>query len=152
MKCNEAEKWILLQDSNEMVAKHAGALAAHLHDCEPCRRFQHALVEAQNISQPDSEPSETILANIKREARKLAPEIKRSKIIVWKPALVTAASLMIALGVFFSNTSPDTIGLELLMSDTELLNMNDQVVSVMYSGLSEDDLAFNFLMTYEEES
>ena len=152
MKCNEAEKWILLQDSNEMAAKHAGALAAHLHDCDPCRRFQHALVEAQDVFQPGTEPAEFVLNNIKREARKLAPETKRGRIIYWKPALAMAASLMIALGIFFSSTQSDTVGLELVMTEIELLDTSNQIVSVMYSGLSEDDLAFNFLMTYEEET
>jgi hypothetical protein len=152
MKCNKAEKWILLQDSNEMAAKYAGALAAHLHDCKPCRRFQHALVEAQDVFHPGTEPSEFVLNNIKREARKRVPETNRARIIYWKPALAMAASVMIALGMFFSSTQSDTVGLELVMTETELLDTSGQIVSVMYSGLSEDDLAFNFLMTYEEES
>ena len=152
MKCNEAEKWILLQGSEELASKYAGTLAAHLHDCGPCRRFQHALVEAQDVFQPGTEPAEFVLTNIKREARKLAPETKRGRIIYWKPALAMAASLMIALGIFFSSTQSDTVGLELVMTEIELLDTSDQIVSVMYSGLSEDDLAFNFLMTYEEES
>ena len=32
MKCQNAEKWILLQDSGEMPKQHESALAAHLHD------------------------------------------------------------------------------------------------------------------------
>ena len=89
--------------------------------------------------------------NIKREARRLAPEQKRIPLFVhWKPALAAAASVMIALGLFLSTFSPDRVGLELVMSDTELLNTQDQAISAMYDGLSEDDLAFNFLMTYDE--
>ena len=150
MRCNEAEKWILLEHSGEST-KHSGGLAAHLHDCEPCRRFQHALVEAQVSFQAGSEPSATVLNNVKREARRLAPEEKQAKFIYWKPALAMAASVLIALGLFFTAFGPDTVGLELMMTETELLDTSDQIVSVMYSGLSEDDLAFNFLMTYEEE-
>jgi predicted anti-sigma-YlaC factor YlaD len=152
MKCNEAEKRVLLQGSGELAAKKGGALAAHLHDCEPCRRFRHALLESRNAFQALEEPSASVLNNIKREARKLAPESKRAKIIYWKPALAMAASFMIALGFFFSASRPDTVGLELFMTETDLLNISDQAVSVMYSGLSEDDLAFNFIMTYREES
>jgi predicted anti-sigma-YlaC factor YlaD len=152
MKCNEAEKWILLQDSGEKTAKHTGALAAHLHDCEPCRRFQHALVESQDIYQAAEKPSAAVLNHINREARRLVPEKLHAKIMCWKPALALAASLMIGLGIFFSNTRPDTIGLELIMTEAELLDTSDQITLVMYDGLSEDDLAFNFLMTYEEES
>ena len=150
MKCNEAEKWVLLQDSGELTGKYVGALAAHLHDCEPCRRFQHAMIEARDIFQATAEPSATVLNQIKREARRLAPETKQAKTVYWKPALAMAASVMIAGGIFFSNTRPDTVGLELVMAEIELLDIDDQMVSVMYSGLSEDNLAFNFLMTYEE--
>ncbi len=152
MKCIKAEKLILLQDSGETANKHRGALAAHLHDCDPCRRFQHAMVESQRAFLPLAEPSATVLNNIKREARRRIPENPSAQIYYWKPALAMAASVMIALGLFFTAFSPDRVGLELVMTETELLNTQDQIVSVMYSGLSEDDLAFNFLMTYEEES
>ena len=151
MKCTEAEKWILLQDSGERSEQHGHALVAHLHDCEACQRFQHVLTETHSIALPAEEPSEALLNNIKREARLRAPEPKKSLLIYWKPALATAASVMIALGLFFTVYSPDRVGLELVMSDTELLDTQDQAISVMYAGLSEDDLAFNFLMTYEEE-
>jgi hypothetical protein len=36
------------------------------------------------------------------------------------------------------------------VTETQLLDPDDQVVSIMYDGLSEDDLAFNFLMTYRD--
>jgi len=150
MKCNDAEKLILLNDSKELAQKLDGALAAHLHDCDPCRRFQHAMVEAQLAFPTDQEPSATILNNVKREARWLAPE-KKTKIFLLKPALAIAASLMIGLGIFFTAFQNERVGLELMMTETELLEAPDQMVSIMYEGLTEDDLAFNFLMTYEEE-
>jgi len=149
MKCTEAEKWILLQDSAEDSGKHGGALAAHLHDCKSCQRFQHALSLSHDSVLATEDPSETVLNNVKREARRQAPEPKKALLFYWKPALAAAASVMIALGLFFSTVSPDRVGLELVMTDTELLDMKDQAISVMYAGLSEDDLAFNFLMTYE---
>lgn len=152
MKCNEAEKLILLQDSGEVSAKQDGAIAAHLHDCEPCRRFLHALVESQDVFQAGKEPSATVLNNVKREARRQAPERKQANIFYWKPAFAMAAAVMIGFGLFFTTFRPDSVGLELVMTETDLLDTRDQIVSVMYSGLSEDDLAFNFLMTYEEES
>ena len=37
------------------------------------------------------------------------------------------------------------------VTETQLLDSEDQVVSIMYDGLSEDDLAFNFLMTYRDD-
>ena len=149
MKCNEAEKLILLQDSGEIAKKETGALAAHLHGCDPCRRFQHAMVEAQDVFQAAREPSATVLHNVKREARWLAPE-KTAQTFVLRPVLAIAASILIGFGIFFT-VFRDTVGLELMMTETELLDAPDQIVSVMYDGLTEDDLAFNFLMTYDEE-
>jgi len=149
MKCNEAEKWVLLQDSGECASHKSGALAAHLHDCEPCRRFQHALMESRNAFETLAEPPEAIVNTVKREIRKRVPKSKKAEIIYWKPVLAVAASVMIALGLFFTVFRPDRVGLELVMDETQLFDTSSQVVSVMYSGLSEDDLAFNFLMTYE---
>ena len=149
MKCGEAEKQILLKDSGEMAGKSADALLSHLRKCDECRRFQHALVESQEVFQTLEEPSATVLGNVKREARMLAPEPRPARIFRWKPALAMAASVLIGLGVFLTVFRPDHVGLELTMSETDLLAPGDQVVSVMYSGLSDDDLAFNFLMTYE---
>jgi hypothetical protein len=59
-----------------------------------------------------------------------------------------ASSLAIVLGIILSNSSPDKVGMVFTVTETQLLDPDDQVVSVMYEGLSEDDLAFNFLMTY----
>ncbi len=151
MKCGEAEKWILLKDSGEWAGKSADALLSHLHKCDECRRFQHAMVESQEVFQTLEEPSATVLNNVKREARMLAPESTKAMIFRWKPALAMAASALIGLGLFLTAFRPDHVGLELTMSETDLLAPGDQVVSVMYSGLSDDDLAFNFLMTYDGE-
>ncbi|MDF7826838.1 hypothetical protein P4B35_22615 [Pontiellaceae bacterium B12227] len=150
MKCQDAQKWILLQDSGEMPAKHGNALAAHMHDCEPCREFQFALIESQQVFQTQEEPSATAVQNVLREARLNVPEKKRATIWVLKPALVAAAALVIGVGLFFSAFSPDKVGMELVVNETQLLTAEDQVASVMYNGLSDDDLAFNFLMTYED--
>jgi len=149
MKCNEAEKLILLQDSGEIAKKQVQALATHLHGCDPCRGFQHALVESQNTFQSVDEPPTAVLNNVKREARWLAPE-KTAKTFILQPAFAIAASILIGLGIFFTTIRYNTVGLELVMTETELLDAPDQIVSVMYDGLTEDDLAFNFLMTYEE--
>lgn len=150
MKCQDAEKWVLLQDSGEMPAKYEKALAAHLHDCKPCQQFQFALIESQNVFQPLKEPSATAVQNILREARVKAPEKKRAAIWLLKPAFAAAAALVIGVGLFFSAFAPDKVGMELMITETQLLTAEDQIASVMYNGLSDDDLAFNFLMTYED--
>lgn len=150
MKCNTAEKWILLEDSGELSSTQSDPLSAHLRDCAACRSFGQVLAEARTASMPQEEPSQAVLNTVKRVARR-TPETKRTKIILWKPALAMAASFMILLGLFLSTVRPDRIGLELVIADTELLGTQDQIVNVMYNGLSEDDLAFNFLMTYDED-
>jgi len=150
MKCENAEKLILLQDSGEMADKFSGALAAHLHDCDPCRQFQHAMHESTEQFLSRDEPSPKVLQDVLREARMNVP--RKKPVMVWalRPAIAMAATLLIALGLFFTAFGPDKVGLELVMSETQLLDSDDQVVSVMYDGLSEDDLAFNFLMTFGE--
>ena len=50
----------------------------------------------------------------------------------------------------FSAFGPGKVGMEVVVTEGQLLEPDDQFVNVMYSGLSEDDLAFNFLMTYDE--
>ncbi len=151
MKCNKAEKLILLRDSGEMAERLANPLAAHLHDCKSCQRFQHALMESQGIFLSKEEPGAKAMQNVLREARRNAPELHTAKTFHWKPALTMAASVMIGLGIFFSAYHPDSVGMELVVTETDLLDSADQIVSVMYSELSEDDLAFNFLMTFEED-
>lgn len=151
MNCNNAQKWILLEDSGELSKKHGGVLAVHLEKCPDCRNFRRMVTDARTASLPAKEPSAAVLNMIKREARKLAPESKQAKSLHWKPALAMAASVVVLLSLVIVPVNRDRVGLELVMSDTDLLGTQDQIVSVMYDGLSEDDLAFNFLMTYDED-
>jgi predicted anti-sigma-YlaC factor YlaD len=147
MKCNDAQKWLLLADEK----KFSTALTAHLNQCPDCREFQQILIQSQTQFQATEEPPSTILNNVKREARLRAPTPQqRSTLRYWKPMLATAASMMIVLGLVLSNTHLDRVGLELVMSDADLFNTQDQVVSIMYNNLTDDDLAFDFLMSYEE--
>lgn len=150
MNCQNAEKYILLQDSDELPARYGNSLAAHLHDCEPCRKFQFSLVEAQQTFRPLEEPPVTSIQHVLREARLAAPEKKRARLWALKPAVSMAASLLIIFGISFRAFGPDKIGMDLVFTETQLLDTNDQISSVIYSGLSDDDLAFNFLMTYED--
>lgn len=149
MKCNQAEKTILLQDSGAPALRKSVALAAHLHGCASCRVFQHALSESENFYAPAAEPSLKTIQNVLREARLNAPDRKHLRIFGLKPVLAMT-SLAIVMGVFLSNISPDKVGMVFTVTETQLLDPDDQVVNVMYDGLSEDDLAFNFLMTYRD--
>jgi len=150
MKCNEAEKTILLQGSGELTSRKGGSLVAHLHDCASCREFQHALLESENRYSVMDEPSLKTMQSVLREARLNAPDRKHVRIFGLKPVLAMASSFAIILGVVLSNVSPDKVGMVFTVTETQLLDSDEQVVSVMYDGLSEDDLAFNFLMTYRD--
>ena len=149
MKCNEAEKRILLQHSAELNRRKSGELTAHLDGCASCRQFQKALVIEGNLKSIETEPAAKTMQNVLRQARLNAPAKKHYRIFGWKPVLAMASSLAIVLGFVLSNVHPDKVGMIYTVTETQLLGPDDQVVSVMYDGLSEDDLAFNFLMTYE---
>jgi len=149
MKCQEAEKLLLLQDSGEMPPNQANALATHLHNCNACREFQHAMIESQGYFRTKAEPSAKALQDVLREARLNAPKKKSPTLSVWKPALAMAASIVVVFGILMA-PGGNKVGMELVVTETQLLEAEDQAVSVMYEGLSEDDLAFNFLMTYED--
>lgn len=150
MKCNDAEKLILLQDSGELSGKRIAALDIHLGACESCRGFVQFLAESAKGVDIGEEPPVKIVQNVLRAARTSAPEKKHVSIFGLKPALSMAACLVILAGLLVGHFNRNRVGLELFMTDAQLLEPEDQVVSVMYEGLSEDDLAFNFLMTYDD--
>ena len=149
MKCQNAEKLILFQNSDKIPKRKAVELTAHLNNCPSCREFRQALISVQDEFKPQHEPSLRTVQNILREARVTAPEKKAPKIFGLKPALAMASSVCIGLGLFFTVFNPDRVAMEMVVTEAQLMDAENQVVSVMYSGLSEDDLAFNFLMTYE---
>lgn len=150
MKCYDVEKQLLLQDSGELRTGNPAAVAAHLHNCEKCRNFQLSLTESRLAFAATQEPDVKIVQEILREARRNAPQRKPAPVFGLKPALAMAASVIIALGIFFSSFGPGKVGMELEVTDAQMMESEDQIVNVMYSGLSEDDLAFNFFMTFEE--
>ncbi len=150
MKCYKAEKSILLQDSGELGNTKTASLEKHLAHCAACRQFRQALQASTSVFGEQAEPSAKSVQNVLRAARINVPVRKPWYIRGWKPELATvAASLFIAVGLFLGYYNPNRVGLEMLVTSAQLLNAEDQVISVMYDGLSEDDLAFNFLMTYE---
>lgn len=149
MKCHDAEKWILLKDSGELPGKKNSELDGHLRSCTSCQELQNTLTGAEGVFRIMEEPSAVAVQNVLREARLNVSQKKPLSLFAFKPAIALAASVMIGLGIFFSTFNPDKVGMEFVVTETQLLSSEDQVVSVMYKGLSEDDLAFNFLMTYD---
>lgn len=150
MKCEKVQKLMLLQDSGELGAHSERVLEEHILGCDTCRGFKRLLIETKEHVETADGPREKVLQDIKRAARLQTPALKKHNAFYWKPAFATVATVLIGLGLFFSSFRPDSVGLELVLEDTQLLSTEDQAVRVMYNGLSEDDLAFNFLMTYED--
>jgi hypothetical protein len=61
-----------------------------------------------------------------------------------------AASFAILLGFVLTN-SPQTEGISgLTLNETDLLNSQDQLLNITTESFSEDDLAFNFMMTDDD--
>lgn len=150
MTCKIAEKMILLQDSGELAGDQSDALITHLTECSDCREYKVSIMESKLALGTMEEPDALIVQNVLREARLLVPNRKIIRMFSLRPALAMAASLVIALGLFFLSFGPGKVGMEMDVTETQLMESSDQMVDVMYSGLSEDDLAFNFLMTFEE--
>jgi hypothetical protein len=151
MRCSEAEKSILLQDSGELGAARSGKLEAHLSGCASCRGFRQDLLNTGSVFNAGREPSAKAVQDVLRTARITAPTQQHQPVFIWKPAMAVAATVVLALGLFIGIYDPYKVGMEIDMTEAQLLQPEDQVVSIMYEGLSEDDLAFNFLMTFEEE-
>ena len=150
MKCPKAEKYLLLRNSGELSARKSLVLEAHLDGCADCRRFRSALHASEGHCTATEEPSLHTMQNILREARLNAPDRKRRPVFGLKPVLAMASSAAIILGFALTYVSSVKVGMVYTVMETQLLDPDGQAVSVMYDGLSEDDLAFNFLMTYQD--
>jgi hypothetical protein len=150
MTCETAEKLVLLEDSGELTGERHDALITHLTGCNVCQDYKLSIMKSKLALPSVEEPDATLVQYVLREARLMAPNKKALRIYRLRPALAMAASLVVALGFFFSSFGPGEVGMEMDVTETQLMESSDQIVDVMYSGLSEDDLAFNFLMTFEE--
>ena len=150
MNCKKAEQSILLKDSGEILQQELSALAEHLSTCTPCQQFEQILSSSHQEFQASDEPSHDAIDQILRQARIEAPTKKRAKIWILKPAIAIAASLTIGVGLFFGSWNPNKVGMEWVITESQILSTDDQLASIMNGGFSEDDLAFNFLMTYDD--
>ncbi len=150
MKCNEAEKQILLKASGELKHPMEKRLAEHILECASCKGFERMLIETGEGFLAEAEPSAKVVQDIVRIARLQAPEPRRLSLRILKPALAMAASFVVIMGMVAGNLGSSNEAVTVLtVTDTQMLNPEDQVLSIMYDGLSEDDLAFNFLMTFD---
>jgi predicted anti-sigma-YlaC factor YlaD len=158
MKCHKAEKSILLKDAGELGSHKISSLENHLNECSSCREFAQLMTESTRGLNINEEPPVRAVQNVLRAARQQAPTARRSiPALMLKPALGFTVAIMIGVGVFSqrAGTGPEQVsaasnGMILVMNDTQFLEPAEQVLDVMDKGLSEEDMAFNFLMTYVE--
>ena len=150
MNCKEAENAILLDESGEMNPRRKQALEIHLAECKTCRGLQSTAAEVVKHFAPRAEPSSKAMTAVLREARLRAPDAKPFFLFTPKPALAAAACIAMLAGLLFFSLDRKPTETELIVSEVQLLEPTEQMASIMYSGLSEDDLAFNFLMTYDD--
>jgi len=146
MTCEKTKNQILLEDTARLSAE----VSTHLKQCESCRDFQQIVTQSKKIFLPADQPSEALVDQIKNEAQRLAPS---RSLKIWRrlrPTLAMAASFAILLGFVLTNT-PQTEGISgLTLNETDLLNSQDQLLNVTTESFSEDDLAFNFMMTDDD--
>lgn len=158
MKCQKAEKLILLKDADELGSRKIAALEEHLNTCSSCKEFTQLMTESTRGVNINNEPPARAVQNVLRAARQQVPSARRSvPFLMLKPALGFTAAIMVGLAVFsqYGGNNTDQApaasnGMVLVVTDTQLFDPADQALDVMYKGLSEQDLAFNFLMTYVE--
>jgi anti-sigma factor RsiW len=143
MKCSDYEKQMLLYESQELPPRERRQLESHLKTCASCCSFLHLL--QKSVQEPADEPSIDCLHTVNEMLRQKAP-LRSRPIHLRRRAIAIAASLLIGLGLFALLYPQEKVGLELTLRDTQLLEMDEQLVESIYLSLTEDDLAFNFLM------
>jgi len=139
---------------NQILLKEPAALSpevlAHIKRCSSCQEFQQTLSQSQHLFQPTDQPSEALLNKIKHEARRQVPS---HSLHIWRrlrPLLATAASVTILLGIVLTRHPQQKINPAIPFAEIELLDAQDQVASAVNESFSEDELAFNFVMTYDD--
>lgn len=153
MNCKHYQKQILLQDAGELPKRQRIRLAHHIQACPACHALQEEIQTLHSASRANAEPSNAVLSSVHRMARQMAPTPRRATAYpLFKPAFVGAvASLAILLALIAKPSSSDKAYTEFVLLDAQLLEPHEQVAHVINNGFSDDDLAFNFLMTYDVE-
>ena len=146
MTCENIKNQILLKDTAALSSE----VLAHIKQCQSCHEFQQTLKQSQHLFQPADQPSEALLNEVKREARRQTPS---RSLHIWRrlrPLLASAASITILLGIVFTRHPQQKINPAIPFAEIEILDAQDQVASAVNESFSEDELAFNFIMTYDD--
>lgn len=107
MNPKHLEQLLLLEQSGELSLRQRRALDAELAAAPEARRFRDQLrALSAAVPPPAAPPAHAAAARI---AARLAP---RSRILVWKPLLATAAALALLLGVYTFQPGPASAPVE----------------------------------------
>ena len=117
MKCESAQKQVLLAQSGEFSWLGRRGLSRHLRDCATCRQFEAALngiTEQVRRSGPDVAVSPDVMDRIRAAARR---ENSRSELIhihpsreplsaIFRPAIIYSAAAILLLTGFWLTVRP----------------------------------------------
>ena len=107
MNPQQLEQLLLLEQSGELSPRQRRALDAELAASPAARRFRDQLrALAAAVPPPAAAPAPAAAARI---AARLTP---RSRMVVWKPLLATAAALALLLGVYTFRPGPASAPVE----------------------------------------
>jgi hypothetical protein len=145
MTCKKVEKIILSTPRDTPLPLQ---VSKHLQECATCRELLQTLQFFQKNSSIPIDPPTEIMENIFQQARKNVPTSSSEKRIFYpilRPALAAAALFILLIGIFISLPPVPTLQIPLVASD--LQSLQEQSISIMYQGFSEEDLAVEFLMS-----
>ena len=113
MNPKHLEQLLLLEQSGELSPRQRRALDAELAASPAARRFRDQLrALSAAVPPPAAPPAPDAAARI---AERLAP---RSRMVVWKPLLATAAALALLLSVYTFRPDPASAPIEIAAVET----------------------------------
>ena len=105
MTCQEAQRFLLLEDSGELPAETRGELEKHVEGCDACRTYREMLEELRrqvSAGGAGEGPSDEVLAAIRAEAVREARRRGRFASVVFSfpraAALAAGLALLLAAG------------------------------------------------------
>lgn len=100
MKCDEFERWLLLEATGELTSAQAARLRDHLATCSACRAWQADLARLHHLvsSVPAPEPSPAVVARLLTAVRTARPPVRLVLRPWFGPALAAAALAVVLLG------------------------------------------------------
>lgn len=161
MRCQQAEKLILLDQSSELGDADRSTLREHLKTCSDCRGYEKLIsgLESTIGEQASAKPPEATRELVMEMARKRQTprDIRRTHSMgIWRPILASAAGLCLVLTgwLIFQRHQMEQ---ELLLTDNislqaaqeiveELDNGDTQLDTLLMETTRDDDLALDYFV------